>query len=67
MLEEVKIGMVPATIGPYVLKAIGVRNAHRLMLTAEIMQGQAAVDKQLLTALLKEEEFDNQIQSIAKN
>ncbi|MEL0275906.1 MAG: enoyl-CoA hydratase-related protein, partial [Flavobacteriaceae bacterium] len=65
-LSEVKIGMVPATIGPYVLKAIGVRNAHRLMLTAEIMQGQAAVDQQLLTALFKEEEFDQQIQSIAK-
>ena len=57
-LSEVKIGMVPATIGPYVLEAIGVRNAHRLMLTAEIMQGQAAVDQQLLTALFKEEEFD---------
>ena len=65
-LSEVKIGMVPATIGPYVLKAIGVRNAHRLMLTAEIMQGQAAVDQQLLTALFKEEEFDQQIQSIVK-
>ena len=65
-LSEVKIGMVPATIGPYVLKAIGVRNAHRLMLTAEIIQGQAAVDQQLLTALFKEEEFDHQIQSIAK-
>lgn len=65
-LSEVKIGMVPATIGPYVLKAIGVRNAHRLMLTAEVMQGQAAVDQQLLTALFKEEEFDQQIQSIVK-
>ena len=65
-LSEVKIGMVPATISPYVLKAVGVRNAHRLMLTAEVMRGQAAVDQQLLTALFKEEEFDQQIQSIAK-
>lgn len=65
-LSEVKIGMVPATIGPYVLKTIGVRNAHRLMLTAEVVQGQDAVDHQLLTDLFKEEEFDQQIQSIAK-
>ena len=66
-LSEVKIGMVPATIGPYVLKAIGVRNGHRLRSIAEIMQGQAAVDQQLLlTALFKEEEFDQQIQSIVK-
>lgn len=65
-LSEVKIGMVPATIGPYVLKTIGVRNAHRLMFTAEVVQGQDAVDHQLLTDLFKEEEFDQQIQSIAK-
>ena len=65
-LSEVKIGMVPATIGPHILKAIGTRNAHRLMLTAEVMQGQEAVDHQLLTGLFKEEEFDQQIQSIAK-
>ncbi|MEN8768715.1 MAG: enoyl-CoA hydratase-related protein [Candidatus Arcticimaribacter sp.] len=65
-LSEVKIGMVPATIGPHILKAIGTRNAHRLMLTAEVMQGQDAVDHQLLTGLFKEEEFDLQIQSIAK-
>ncbi len=65
-LSEVKIGMVPATIGPYVLKTIGVRNAHRLMFTAEVVQGQDAVDHQLLTGLFKEKEFDQQIQSIAK-
>lgn len=65
-LSEVKIGMVPATIGPYVLKTIGVRNAHRLMFTAEVVQGQDAVDHQLLTDLFKEKEFDPQIQSIAK-
>ena len=44
-LSEVKIGMVPATIAPYVMNAIGLRNAHRLMLTAEVMQGQEAVQR----------------------
>ncbi len=56
-LSEVKIGMVPATIGPYILKAIGVRNAHRLMLTAEVMQGKAAVKHQLLTQIIEEENW----------
>ena len=65
-LSEVKIGMVPATIGPYILKAIGTRNAHRLMLTAEVMQGHEAVDHQLLTAVFKDEEFEQKLQSIAK-
>ena len=34
-LSEVKIGLVPATIGPYVLRAMGARAAQRYFLTAE--------------------------------
>lgn len=65
-LSEVSIGMVAATIGPYVLKAIGVRNAHRLMLTAEIVQGQQAVDQQLLSGIFENEAFDHNLQVLAK-
>lgn len=34
-LSEVKIGLIPATIGPYVVEALGVRAARRYMLTGE--------------------------------
>lgn len=34
-LTEVKLGLIPATIGPYVIEAIGARHARRYMLTAE--------------------------------
>jgi methylglutaconyl-CoA hydratase len=34
-LSEVRIGLIPATIGPYVLAAIGARQARRYFLTAE--------------------------------
>lgn len=34
-LSEAKIGLIPATIGPYVIEAIGARNARRYFLTAE--------------------------------
>jgi methylglutaconyl-CoA hydratase len=34
-LSEVKIGLTPATISPYVTRAIGARAAHRYFLTAE--------------------------------
>ncbi len=34
-LSEVRIGLIPATIGPYVVAAMGERAAHRYMLTAE--------------------------------
>ncbi|MGH1359417.1 MAG: enoyl-CoA hydratase/isomerase family protein [Burkholderiaceae bacterium] len=37
-LSEVKLGLIPAMISPYVVKAIGERNARRLMLTAEIFE-----------------------------
>ena len=34
-LSEVKLGLIPATISPYVIRAIGARAAHRYFLTAE--------------------------------
>lgn len=34
-LSEVKIGLIPAVISPYVMRAIGTRQARRYMLTAE--------------------------------
>jgi methylglutaconyl-CoA hydratase len=34
-LSEVKLGLVPATIAPYVVRAMGARAAQRFMLTAE--------------------------------
>lgn len=34
-LSEVKIGLIPAVISPYVMRAMGTRQARRYMLTAE--------------------------------
>lgn len=34
-LSEVKLGLIPATISPYVIRAMGSRAAHRYFLTAE--------------------------------
>lgn len=41
-LSEVKLGLVPATIAPYVVAAIGPRQARRLFLSAEIFDGAEA-------------------------
>lgn len=38
-LSEVKIGLVPATIGPYVIKRVGEANARYLMLTGKRISG----------------------------
>ncbi len=41
-LSEVKLGLIPATIAPYVIRAMGARQAHRYFLTAEIFDAQEA-------------------------
>lgn len=41
-LTEVRIGLIPATIGPYVIRAIGERQASRYFLTAEKFSAQTA-------------------------
>ncbi len=41
-LSEVKLGLIPATIAPYVMRAMGERAAHRYFLTAERFSAQEA-------------------------
>lgn len=41
-LSEVKLGLVPAVISPYVIAAIGERHARRFFLTAEAMDATVA-------------------------
>jgi len=40
--SEVKLGLIPATIGPYALKAVGVRALQRYFLTAEVFDADRA-------------------------
>lgn len=41
-LSEVKLGLVPAVISPYVMAAIGLRNARRMFLGAEVFDAAEA-------------------------
>lgn len=41
-LSEVRIGLIPAMISPYVIKAIGEHNARRYMLSAEVFDAAEA-------------------------
>lgn len=43
-LSEVKLGLIPATIAPYVLRAIGERQCRRYFQTAERFNGETAKD-----------------------
>lgn len=41
-LSEVRLGLIPAVVGPYVIKAIGARRARAVFLSAEILGADAA-------------------------
>jgi methylglutaconyl-CoA hydratase len=55
-LSEVKLGLIPATISPYVINAIGQRASRRYFLTAERFDAQRAYDIGLLHEVVEDEE-----------
>ncbi|MFO1376069.1 MAG: enoyl-CoA hydratase/isomerase family protein [Steroidobacteraceae bacterium] len=60
-LTEVRIGLVPATIGPYVLRAIGARAASRYMLTAERFDATEAARLGLVHTVVDAAELDAEV------
>jgi methylglutaconyl-CoA hydratase len=69
-LSEVKLGLVPAVISPYVIAAIGLREARRLFLTGEVFDAAHAARIGLLHAVVPPAELDaaitQQLQLLAK-
>ena len=55
--SEVKLGLVPAVISPYVVKAIGERSAKMLFMSAEIFDVKRAMDLNLVQHCVEEEEL----------
>ncbi len=43
-LSEVRLGIIPGVISPYIIKAIGQRNARRFTLTGELISSDSALD-----------------------
>ena len=62
-LSEVKLGLVPAVISPYVVAAIGVRQARRLFLTGEIFDAAEACRIGLLHRVVPAEALDETVES----
>ncbi|MGM0537557.1 MAG: enoyl-CoA hydratase-related protein [Pseudomonadota bacterium] len=57
-LSEVKIGLSPAVISPYVQRALGARQARRYALTAEVMDAPAALALGLAHRVVEPERLD---------
>ncbi len=63
-LSEAKLGLIPATISPYVIEAIGVRQARRYFLTAERFTAAEAWRIGLVHELVPAAEIDVRINEI---
>jgi methylglutaconyl-CoA hydratase len=61
--SEVRLGLIPATIGPYVVQAIGARWARRLFLTGERIAAAQAEKIGLVHESVDPEKLDERVQS----
>ncbi len=66
-LSEAKLGLTPATISPYVMRAMGERLARRYFLTAEVFDAEEAYRIGMLTALVPAGELDAFIEGTAQH
>src|ERR1700754_908808 len=65
-LSEVRLGIVPGMISPYVLRAIGERTARRYFQTAEVFDAQEAKRIGLLHEVVATDELDERITKLLK-
>ena len=61
-LTESKLGLLPAVISPYVIEAIGARQARRWFATAEIFDADTALAIGLLHAVVPADQLDAAVQ-----
>ena len=66
-LSEVKLGLIPATISPYVIKAMGEQAARRYFLTAERFDAKEALRIGFAHEVVTADELDTTVAGIVKN
>ncbi len=65
-LSEVKLGLYPATISPYVVRAMGARAAHRYFLTAERFSAQEALRIGFVHEVVNAAELDAKVSELSQ-
>ena len=60
--SEVKLGLIPATISPYVIRAIGEKQARRYFLTAERFDANKAQEIGLVSGVMDESKLDEAVE-----
>lgn len=66
-LTEVRIGLIPAMISPYVIRAMGPRAASRWFLSAEVFDGAEAYRMGLVQEIAPPEELDAAVNTMLGN
>ena len=62
-LTETRLGLVPATIGPYVIARMGVAKARRVFMSSRRFTANEAVSLGLLAKVVKQSELDEAIEA----
>ena len=65
-LSEVKLGLVPSTISPYVIRAMGARAAHRYFLTAERFDAREALRISLVHEVVAADALDAKVAELCQ-
>ena len=65
--SEVRLGLIPATIGPYVVQAMGTRWARRMFLTGERINASQAETIGLVHESVEAEQLDAKLDSVIGN
>lgn len=63
-LSEVKIGIIPACISPYVIKRVGEYGSRELMLSGKRIKGKEAEQYRLVNKSLKPDKLDEYVNSV---
>jgi methylglutaconyl-CoA hydratase len=66
-LSEAKLGLMPATIAPYVIRAMGVRAAHRYFVTAERFDAAEALRIGLVHQVVAADQLDASVDAVAQS
>lgn len=64
--SEVKIGVVPACIGPYVIKKMGEGKTRELFITGERMKGDRAYEVGLVNSVADDDKLDEETNKLVK-
>jgi len=66
-LSEAKLGLSPATISPYVIRAMGERMARRYFLTAEVFGAEEAYRIGMLSVLVPSSDLDAAVNELVEH